>query len=61
MAMSGMQIFMVGGAVRDALLGLPVQDRDWVIVGGTPEAVTALGFTPVARIGSLCRWPHETQ
>ena len=47
--MSGMQIFMVGGAVRDALLGLPVQDRDWVIVGGTPEAVTALGFTPVGK------------
>jgi tRNA nucleotidyltransferase (CCA-adding enzyme) len=44
-----MQIFMVGGAVRDALLGLPVQDRDWVIVGGTPEAVTALGFTPVGK------------
>jgi len=49
MAMSGMQIFMVGGAVRDALLGLPVQDRDWVIVGGTPEAVTAQGFTPVGK------------
>ena len=47
--MSGMQVFMVGGAVRDALLGLPVQDRDWVIVGGTPEAVTALGFTPVGK------------
>ena len=49
MAMSGMQIFMVGGAVRDALLGLPVQDRDWVIVGGTPEVVTAQGFTPVGK------------
>ena len=49
MATSGMQIFMVGGAVRDALLGLPVQDRDWVIVGGTPEVVTAQGFTPVGK------------
>ncbi len=49
MATSGMQIFMVGGAVRDALMGLPVQDRDWVIVGGTPEVVTAQGFTPVGK------------
>ena len=40
---------MVGGAVRDRLLGLPVQDRDWVVVGGTPEALTAQGFLPVGR------------
>jgi tRNA nucleotidyltransferase (CCA-adding enzyme) len=40
---------MVGGAVRDALLGLPVQDRDWVVVGATPEALTALGYIPVGR------------
>lgn len=40
---------MVGGAVRDALLGLPVQDRDWVVVGATPEALTALGYLPVGR------------
>ena len=38
-----MQIYMVGGAVRDALLGLPVQDRDWVVVGATPEALAAQG------------------
>ncbi|MBU0589159.1 MAG: multifunctional CCA addition/repair protein [Gammaproteobacteria bacterium] len=44
-----MQIYMVGGAVRDALLGLPVQDRDWVVVGATPEALTALGYIPVGR------------
>ena len=31
------QIFAVGGAIRDALLGLPVKDRDWVVVGSTPE------------------------
>lgn len=44
-----MQIFLVGGAVRDALLGMPVQDRDWVVVGGTPESMAGLGFTPVGK------------
>ncbi len=42
-----MQIYMVGGAVRDGLLGLPVQDRDWVVVGATPEQMVARGFVPV--------------
>ncbi len=45
----GMQIFMVGGAVRDALLGLPVQDHDWVVVGSTPEELVALGYLPVGK------------
>ena len=40
---------MVGGAVRDALLGLPVQDRDWVVVGATPEALVAQGYVPVGK------------
>ncbi|CDS53611.1 tRNA nucleotidyltransferase [Polaromonas sp. CG9_12] len=40
---------MVGGAVRDKLLGLPVQDHDWVVVGATPEDLTALGFLPVGK------------
>ena len=44
-----MQIYKVGGAVRDALLGLPVRDRDWVVVGASPEAMTALGYLPVGR------------
>lgn len=44
-----MRIYCVGGAVRDALLGLPVQDRDWVVVGGTPEEMLARGFKPVGR------------
>ena len=44
-----MQIYMVGGAVRDALLGLPVKDRDWVVVGATPEAMTAQGYLAVGR------------
>lgn len=42
-----MQTYAVGGAVRDELLGLPVQDRDWVVVGATPEAMAKLGFRPV--------------
>ena len=44
-----MQIYMVGGAVRDRLLGLPVHDRDWVVVGATPEQMVAQGFLPVGR------------
>jgi tRNA nucleotidyltransferase (CCA-adding enzyme) len=39
----------VGGAVRDRLLGLPVQDHDWVVVGSTPEEMVAQGFQPVGR------------
>jgi tRNA nucleotidyltransferase (CCA-adding enzyme) len=44
-----MQIYLVGGAVRDTLLGLPVKDRDWVVVGATPQGLIARGFTPVGR------------
>lgn len=39
----------MGGAVRDELLGLPVKDRDWVVVGATPEQMAALGFKPVGK------------
>ena len=41
------QVYLVGGAVRDALLGLPVKDRDWVVVGATPEAMIAAGYSQV--------------
>jgi tRNA nucleotidyltransferase (CCA-adding enzyme) len=44
-----MKIYLVGGAVRDSLLGLPVVDHDWVVVGATPQQMTALGFLPVGR------------
>ena len=44
-----MQIYMVGGAVRDGLLGRPVSDRDWVVVGATPEQMVAQGYLPVGR------------
>lgn len=44
-----MQFYVVGGAVRDALLGQPASDRDWVVVGATPEQLLAQGFKPVGR------------
>jgi tRNA nucleotidyltransferase (CCA-adding enzyme) len=44
-----MKIYTVGGAIRDALLGLPVQDRDYVVVGATPEQMVAQGFRPVGK------------
>ncbi len=43
------EIYLVGGAVRDAFLGLPVTERDWVVVGATPEDMLKLGFQPVGK------------
>ena len=44
-----MQLYVVGGAVRDALLGRPASDRDWVAVGATPEELLAQGYRPVGK------------
>jgi len=44
-----MKAYRVGGAVRDELLGLPVADRDWVVVGSTPQQMIDLGFRPVGK------------
>lgn len=44
-----MEIYCVGGAVRDALLNLPVQDHDYVVVGATPEQMVAQGYRPVGK------------
>lgn len=44
-----MRVYQVGGAVRDELLGLPVQDRDYVVVGATPEEMVKQGFRPVGK------------
>jgi len=44
-----MQRYLVGGALRDEWLGLPVSDRDWVVVGATPEHMVAHGYRPVGR------------
>ncbi|WP_287879761.1 multifunctional CCA addition/repair protein [Aquitalea sp.] len=44
-----MQIYIVGGAVRDRLLGLPVKDRDWVVVGASVQSMLQQGFKPVGK------------
>jgi tRNA nucleotidyltransferase (CCA-adding enzyme) len=44
-----MQVYLVGGAVRDRLLGRPVKERDWVVVGASPEELERQGFVPVGR------------
>jgi tRNA nucleotidyltransferase (CCA-adding enzyme) len=44
-----MKTYAVGGAVRDELLGLTVKDRDWVVVGASPEEMLGAGFVPVGR------------
>ena len=44
-----MRVYLVGGAVRDRLLGLPVRERDWVVVGALPEELESQGYLPVGR------------
>lgn len=44
-----MEIYLVGGAVRDKLLGLPVHERDWVVVGATPEQLLSQGYQQVGK------------
>ena len=44
-----MKVWKVGGAVRDALLGRPCGDTDWVVTGATPKQMVAAGYTPVGR------------
>jgi tRNA nucleotidyltransferase (CCA-adding enzyme) len=44
-----MQIYLVGGAVRDELLGLAVKDKDYVVVGSTPEEMATAGYKPVGK------------
>lgn len=44
-----LEVYRVGGAVRDELLGWPVYDNDWVVVGATPDAMRQRGFKPVGR------------
>jgi tRNA nucleotidyltransferase (CCA-adding enzyme) len=53
-----MDVYLVGGAVRDRLLGLERGDRDWVVVGETPEAMLAAGFKPVGRDFPVFLHPH---
>ncbi|MDB3993531.1 multifunctional CCA addition/repair protein [Gammaproteobacteria bacterium] len=44
-----MKTYLVGGAIRDKLLNIPVRDRDWVVVGSTPKELTSLGFSQVGK------------
>jgi tRNA nucleotidyltransferase/poly(A) polymerase len=44
-----MKVYEVGGAVRDELLGLPVKDRDWVVVGATADEMIERGYKPVGK------------
>ena len=54
-----MQIYLVGGAVRDQLLGKPVADRDYVVVGATPEEMRRLGYRPVGKDFPVFLHPHS--
>ena len=56
--MPEMQIYLVGGAVRDALLGLSIKDHDWVVVGASPEEMVSLGFLPVGKDFPVFLHPH---
>ncbi|WP_020650016.1 multifunctional CCA addition/repair protein [Solimonas variicoloris] len=55
---TGFRRYLVGGAVRDRLLGLPVQERDWVVVGSTPEDMAARGYKPVGKDFPVFLDPH---
>jgi tRNA nucleotidyltransferase (CCA-adding enzyme) len=48
-ALDGLEVYLVGGAVRDRLMGLPVRDHDWVVVGSTPDEMLSRGFKPVGQ------------
>jgi tRNA nucleotidyltransferase (CCA-adding enzyme) len=56
-----MKRYIVGGAVRDALLGVPVNDHDWVVVGTTPEAMIAAGYKPVGQDFPVFLHPHTKE
>jgi len=56
-----MQVYLVGGAVRDDLLGLPVKERDWVVIGGTREEMLRLGYREVGRDFPVFLHPQSHQ
>src|SRR5260363_415540 len=53
-----MEIYTVGGAVRDECLGIPVKVRDYVVVGATPEQMMARGYRPVGREFPVFLYPQ---
>ncbi|MGH8176876.1 MAG: multifunctional CCA addition/repair protein [Steroidobacter sp.] len=56
-----MNTYLVGGAVRDELLGLPVRERDWVVVGARPEDLIAQGYRPVGKDFPVFLHPHTNE
>ncbi len=56
-----LDVYLVGGAVRDQLLGLEIKDRDWVVVGSTPKQMVELGFTPVGKDFPVFLHPHSKE
>jgi tRNA nucleotidyltransferase (CCA-adding enzyme) len=60
-AVQGLNAYIVGGAVRDDLLGLPAGDRDWVVVGATPELLARRGFLPVGGDFPVFLHPHTRE
>ncbi|MEB0864532.1 multifunctional CCA addition/repair protein [Citrobacter youngae] len=56
-----MKIYLVGGAVRDALLGLPIKDKDWVVVGATPQEMLDAGYQQVGRDFPVFLHPHSRE
>ena len=48
-----MEYYQVGGVVRDRLLGLTTKDRDWVVVGATPQQMIKKGFQPIGKISGF--------
>jgi tRNA nucleotidyltransferase (CCA-adding enzyme) len=53
-----MNVYLVGGAVRDQLLGLEVSERDWVVVGSTPAQLSEAGYRPVGKDFPVFLHPH---
>jgi tRNA nucleotidyltransferase (CCA-adding enzyme) len=58
---NGVQVYVVGGAVRDQLLGRPSADRDWVVVGATPDLMRKAGFVPVGADFPVFLHPHSKE
>jgi tRNA nucleotidyltransferase (CCA-adding enzyme) len=56
-----MRVYLVGGAVRDEQLGLPVRERDWCVVGATPEELIDAGYKPVGKDFPVFLHPHTKE
>lgn len=59
--LDGLEVYLVGGAVRDRLMGLPVKDRDWVVVGSTPDEMKSRGFRAVGQQFPVFLHPRDSE